>query len=200
MSVESPLLPVAAALIARYPYLDADPAAVAVWLGACAERTFAPGAVLCKEKTYGDACYIIVSGRVQVTRVDPRGVEHTLNVLDAPAIVGQLALIDSAVRHTTLLAMGPAPVEVRVLGRTLWQSLVASTTPAGQSVRRLMLSSLHEQLSTTHQRVTRIVSGGATLPQPERVVRLDADDFAPDALTDDLTDEQKIDVLNPYKR
>jgi CRP-like cAMP-binding protein len=201
---------IAAKLIAAYPFMGSDPAVASEWLHACGERVFPPGAVIYKENSYGDEVYIVVSGRVQVTRLDPTGRRRTLTTLEAPAILAQLSLIESTLRTTTLIADGFAPVHVRVLSRSVWQEYSQAATPAGASLRRIFLSSLLRQLSKTYQSITSITS--AALPavasmatgEPARkvvpVVHLDADDFEPDELTDDLTDEQKIDVLNPYKR
>jgi CRP-like cAMP-binding protein len=201
---------IAARLVAAYPFLGSDPAVAIEWLSACGERVFPPGSVIYKENSYGDEVYIVVSGRVQVTRLDPSGIRRTLTTLDAPAILAQLSLIESTLRTTTLIADGFAPVHVRVLDRSVWQAFSQSATPAGASLRRIFLSSLLRQLSKTYQSLTSITSApaGVAAPiaagEPARkvvpVVHLDADDFEPDELTDDLTDEQKIEVLNPYKR
>jgi CRP-like cAMP-binding protein len=204
------LLHIAARLVATYPFLGADPAVLVEWLGACSERVFPPGSVIYKENSYGDEVYIVVSGRVQVTRLDPTGRRRTLTTLEAPAILAQLSLIESTLRTTTLIADGFAPVHVRVLNRSVWQQYSQAATPAGASLRRIFLSSLLNQLSRTYQSLTSIASASAAAPaavstgEPARkvlpVIHLDADDFEPDELTDDLTDEQKIEVLNPYKR
>lgn len=203
---------IAARLVATYPFLGSDPTVIVEWLDACSERIFPPGAVIYKENSYGDEVYIIVSGRVQVTRLDPAGRRRTLTTLEAPAILAQLSLIESTLRTTTLIADGFAPVHVRVLDRSVWRQYSQAATPAGASMRRIFLSSLLQQLSRTYQSITSITSAAAVAPDsmpgvPGGLVRkvvpvihLDADDFEPDELTDDLTDEQKIEVLNPYKR
>ena len=118
-------------------------------------------------------------------------------------LVGQLSLIDQAIRSATLTAEGT--VVVRVIDMALWQRVAGSPTPEGSALRRVVMSSLQQQLFRTHQQISEIANGvGAAAPaaQPARlipVVRLDEDDFAPDHVTDDLTDEQKIAAINPHK-
>lgn len=191
-------------LVEAHPFLGVDPRHVQSWLVQCAERTFRPEQQLCKEKTYGEEAYVIAEGRVIVSRLDRKGFPQRLSVLDAPVLVGQLSLIDNAMRSATLTAEGV--VVARVIDLALWRRIAGSPTPEGSAMRRVVMSSLQQQLYRTHQQISEIAAGVGAAPaavQPERVipvVRLDEDDFAPDHLTDDLTDEQKIAAINPYKR
>lgn len=197
-------LPIARHLVEAHPFLGIDPKYVNAWLAECPERTYRPGQQLCKEKTYGDEAFVIIEGRIIVSRLDRKGFPQTLTTLVAPVLLGQLSLIDNAIRSATLTAEGT--VRVRVLDRATWQRLSLSATPEGSALRRLFLSSLQQQLFRTHAQISEIAAGVApAAPTPEigrviPVVRLDEDDFAPDHVTDDLTDEQKLLALNPYKR
>lgn len=196
------MLDIAYKLITAHPFLGATPEALAEVIATCSERRFKPGQVLCKEKTYGDEVFIVMEGRVVVSRLDAVGRSQNLTALDAPTMLGQLSLIDNAIRSATVSAEGY--VTARVLDRQTWLRLSHAPTAAGAALRRIFLSSLHQQLFRTHDRIAKIASGqdahrvapsGKVIP----VVSMSADDFAPDELTDDLTDEEKIEVLNPYK-
>ncbi len=197
-------LPIARHLVEAHPFLGIDPKNVNAWLSECPERIYRPGQQLCKEKTYGDEAFIIVEGRIIVSRFDRRGFPQTLTTLVGPVLLGQLSLIDNAIRSATLTAEGT--VKARILDRGTWQRLALSATAEGSALRRLFLSSLQQQLFRTHSQISEIAAGvHALAPTPELgrvipVVRLDEDDFAPDHVTDDLTDEQKLHALNPYKR
>lgn len=196
--------PIAKHLVEAHPFLGIDPRHVNSWLSECPERTYRPGQQLCKEKTYGDEAFIIIEGRIIVSRLDRKGFPQTLTTLVAPVLLGQLSLIDNAIRSATLTAEGT--VKVRVLDRGAWQRLSLACSLEGSSLRRIFLSSLQQQLFRTHAQISEIAKGvSAVQPAPVLgrvipVVRLDEDDFAPDHVTDDLTDEQKILALNPYKR
>src|SRR5207247_29089 len=63
----------------------------------------------------GDALYMIRSGRVKVTTVDPQGNELVLNQCEPGEVIGELSLIDSSPRSATAIAM--EPVQLLVLER-----------------------------------------------------------------------------------
>ncbi len=208
MSTEASMLVTARRLVEAHPFLGTDPKRVLTWLTACTERIYRPGQQLCKEKTYGDEAFFVLDGRVIVSRLDRKGLPQTLATVVGPVLLGQLALIDNAIRTATLTAEGI--VRVRALDRNLWRTMSVAPTAEGSSLRRIMLSSLQQQLYRTHEQITEIAAGNRAatpVPLPPQagdkvipVVRLAEDDFAPDHLTDDLTDEQKLEALNPYKR
>lgn len=200
---EAEMLLTARRLIEAHPFMGVDPKHIVGWLAECPERVFRPGQQLCKEKTYGDEAFVITEGRVLVSRLDRKGFPSPLSTIDAPALVGQLSLIDSAIRSATLTAEGI--VKVRVLDGATWLRIASAPTLEGSALRRLFMSSLQQQLFRTHQNISEIAAGVSSAPaQPSNkvipVVRLDDDDFAPDMFTDDLTDEQKIAAINPHKR
>jgi CRP-like cAMP-binding protein len=64
-------------------------------------KTFLPGDVLMREGDPGNAAYMIEHGRVEISKmVDGKRV--VLNTLGSGAIVGEMALIDSAPRMATV--------------------------------------------------------------------------------------------------
>lgn len=65
-------------------------------------RSFAPREVLMQEGSEGDACWLLLTGAVDVTRT---GVSTTLATLGPGALVGQLALLDRAPRSATVTAV-----------------------------------------------------------------------------------------------
>ncbi|MBX3189965.1 MAG: cyclic nucleotide-binding domain-containing protein [Labilithrix sp.] len=64
-------------------------------------RSFAPGEVLMKELSEGDACWLLLTGEVSVTRAASA---TSLATLGPGALVGQLALLDRAPRSATVTA------------------------------------------------------------------------------------------------
>jgi len=64
-------------------------------------RRFAAGSVIVKEGAEGDACFLIATGNVAVTRAQTK---TPLATLGPGALVGQLALIDRAPRSATVTA------------------------------------------------------------------------------------------------
>ncbi len=77
------------------------------------EIRVAPGDRICEEGEAGDAFYVILAGRVQVSKFLELGTQHLLNELYAGQFFGELALVEDAPRvasvdaleETTLLVM-----------------------------------------------------------------------------------------------
>jgi CRP/FNR family transcriptional regulator, cyclic AMP receptor protein len=57
-----------------------------------------PGVRLFDEGSPGDGCFVLTSGRVNVVRSGPGDAEIVLDVVQAPAIIGELALLDRSAR------------------------------------------------------------------------------------------------------
>jgi CRP/FNR family transcriptional regulator, cyclic AMP receptor protein len=87
-------------------------------------RTFAAGEVVMKEGTEGDACWLLLSGGVAVTRSTQ---SVPIASLGPGALVGQLALLDRAPRSATVTATAEtAALEVRADAFT---NLVRASSP-----------------------------------------------------------------------
>lgn len=69
------------------------------------KRPFPRGAIVIYEGAEGDSCYIILSGRTKVYVSDDQGKEVILNILGAGDYFGELALIDSAPRCASVMAL-----------------------------------------------------------------------------------------------
>lgn len=65
---------------------------------------FARGEAIFTEGEVGASLYVLVSGEVEVVRRAPDGAEKPLAVLDAPAVFGEMALIDREPRSATVRA------------------------------------------------------------------------------------------------
>lgn len=181
------LAAVAQRLLANHRFVAPDPSALHQVLLQCPERAYRDGEVLCKERSYGDEMWFLVAGRVKVVRRDIRNNEHLVAVVEAPDLIGPLALIDNTMRSATVVADGP--VVTRVLDRGAYVQLSTAATTAGAVLRRLLLSSLHQQLSRTHGRIRTLgapARPGSAPPPPAQA--------APPP-TVQILDEEEIDDL-----
>ena len=104
-------------LFARLP-----PAALAELARASLPRRYPAGQVLWSEGDPGDALLVLEEGRVRVSRFTPAGGEAVLAVVEAPAALGELALLDGAPRDATVTAQGP--VAVRLVPRAAFLALL----------------------------------------------------------------------------
>ena len=85
-------------------------------------RTYRRGQVLCSEGDSGESIYILEEGQLRVTQWTAAGDEAVLAVVEAPAAVGELSLLDGSPRSATLTAIGP--VRVRLIPRMAFMKLL----------------------------------------------------------------------------
>jgi CRP-like cAMP-binding protein len=85
-------------------------------------RTYPAGQVIWNEGDPGDALLVLEEGQIRVTRTTGGGVEVVLAVNDAPAALGELALLDGEPRSASVIAQ--RPVKVRFIPRTAFLALL----------------------------------------------------------------------------
>ena len=85
-------------------------------------RRYASGQVLWNEGDPGEALLVLEEGQLRVSRFTGAGVEVVLSVVEAPAALGELALLDGAPRDATVIAQ--RPVTVRLVPRSTFQELL----------------------------------------------------------------------------
>jgi CRP-like cAMP-binding protein len=85
-------------------------------------RRYAAGQVLWNEGDPGEALLVLEEGQLRVSRFTGAGIEVVLAVLEAPAALGELAVLDGAPRDASVIAQ--RPVTVRLISRTAFQALL----------------------------------------------------------------------------
>ncbi|MDP9362936.1 MAG: cyclic nucleotide-binding domain-containing protein, partial [Chloroflexota bacterium] len=79
-------------------------------------RRYPAGQVLWTEGDPGDALLVLEAGQLRISRFAPSGEEVVLAVVEPPAAVGELALLDGAPRSATVTAQ--RAVAVRLVPRS----------------------------------------------------------------------------------
>ncbi len=64
--------------------------------------------IIFREGEYGDRCYLICSGKIEIFITDDEGENHVLAELEAPSMFGELALLTSAPRNASARALVPS--------------------------------------------------------------------------------------------
>jgi len=98
------------------------PAALDALLAGGRTRAFAAGQILFVEGDPGDTLVILEEGQLRISRASVNGDEAVLAVVEAPAALGELALLDDAPRDATVTAQ--RPVSVRLIPRTVFRDLL----------------------------------------------------------------------------
>lgn len=123
--------------LAVVPLFDSlSPAAIDQLARASLVRRYPQGQILCNEGDPGDNLIILESGSLRVSRLLPGGDEVVLAVMDAPAVVGELALLDGAPRDATVTAQ--RGVSVRLIPRTVFLDLLRREPTAVEGLLRTL--------------------------------------------------------------
>lgn len=91
-------------------FSDLPPDALDELAGSARLRRFPAGQVLFSEGDPGDYLVVLEEGHLKVCRYSSSGEEIVLAVVEPPACVGELALIDGAPRDATIIAQRPVVV------------------------------------------------------------------------------------------
>jgi CRP/FNR family cyclic AMP-dependent transcriptional regulator len=99
-------------------------------------RRYAAGQVLWNEGDPGEALLVLEEGQLRVTRLTAAGVEVVLAVMEAPAALGELALLDGAPRDASVIAQ--RPVTVRYIPRSAFLALLRREPAMVESLLRTL--------------------------------------------------------------
>lgn len=96
----------AARKLASIPiFSDLSPENLEVMMRMVQLRRYPKGALIVGHDQAGACMYLLASGRVKVSLVNPEGKELVLNYLEAPAYFGEMSLVDSRARSADVTAI-----------------------------------------------------------------------------------------------
>ena len=131
--------PVATHRLADVPLFARLPAgALDELVRASRTRTYPAGQVIWSEGDPGDALLVLEEGQIRVTRTTGGGVEVVLAVNEAPAALGELALLDGEPRSASVIAQ--RPVRVRYIPRTAFLSVLRQEPAAVEGLLHTLAS------------------------------------------------------------
>ncbi len=143
------------------PMDDAERAAVAELMD---EVTFKAGQQIFHERDQGGVCYIIRSGRIELTVLDESGETLVVDVLEPGELCGELSLLDGGSRSTTAVAL--TNVEVLVLERPEFLAFLRRQPDASLDVLSALAKRIRRADKLLKQRVqdpNELIEEGATL-------------------------------------
>jgi CRP/FNR family transcriptional regulator len=140
----------AAGLLARVPLLsDLEEEELQRIAQVAIPRSFPKGARVFHEGDTSDACYVIRSGEVRVTREHPDGRAIALATLGPGELVGELAMIDGGSRSASVEAL--TDVELLAVSAADMKSLLERN--AGITAK--LVVALTKRLRETNERISR---------------------------------------------
>ena len=103
-------------------FSDLDDDSLALIAGAARRVKFPKGSVVFQEGDPGDYLLLIQQGQVKVVLLGDGGEETIINLLEPPALLGEIALLDDAPRSATVIAV--AATEFLQIGRGPFLALI----------------------------------------------------------------------------
>ncbi len=131
---------------------------LAVAMGLGEHVVLAPGQTLFTEDEVNDAIYVLLTGRVQLLLNDTRGVARHLVDLDAPALVGQVGIIERSPRDATCRATAQHRAGLVRLDRDLVTLTYSRPDEVGAAVRRAIGASMLQRLAAVHTNLSPLKS------------------------------------------
>jgi uncharacterized membrane protein len=128
------------------------------------EVTFAPEQQLFHERDKGGICYVLRSGRVELSVLDDKGEKLVVDVLEPGELCGELSLLDGGDRSTTAVAL--TKVEALVLERPEFVDFLRRQPDAALDVLAALAKRIRRADKLLKQRVqdpNEIIAGEATL-------------------------------------
>lgn len=105
-------------------------------VGASRVRHYPRGQILCNEGDPGDNLIVLEAGQLRISRFTLVGEEAVLAVIDPPAAVGELSLLDGAPRDATVTAQ--RAVTVRLIPRPVFLDVLTRDPGAVEGVLRTL--------------------------------------------------------------
>ena len=153
---EETLRPVAQNLLRTYMVRSSRSRDLAAALMKGNLHSWSKGEQLCKEGDVSSDMFVILKGQLRVLRRDANGEDKELAVLDPPAMVGQMGLVDGSTRSATCEAL--SQLGALVIDQRAFNSLLEEPSPAGSAFRHLLLSSMTRQLTTANQKIRDLIT------------------------------------------
>lgn len=140
----------AAELLARVPLLSGlEPSELERIAQVAIPRSFPKGSRIFHEGDQSDACYVIRSGEVRVTREHPDGRAIALATLGPGELVGELAMLDGGVRSASVETL--SEVELLAVSAADMKGLLERNA---QITAKLVVA-LTKRLRETNERISR---------------------------------------------
>jgi len=128
------------------------------------EVNFPAGKQLFHERDAGGICYVLRSGRVELSVTDESGEKLIVDVLEPGELCGELSLLDGGDRSTTAVAL--THVEALVLERPEFLDFLKQKPDAALDVLNALSKRIRRADKLLKQRVqdpNELIEGGATL-------------------------------------
>ncbi|HIA00996.1 MAG TPA: cyclic nucleotide-binding domain-containing protein [Myxococcales bacterium] len=128
-------------------------------------KSYSAGSLLCCEGDFGNSCFILVHGQVEILR-KMNGNPRVLARLEKGAMVGQMSLVDGAPRSATVRAVDECVV--LELERVVFERLLQASNPVAMQFQDQIAVAGIRQLRMANQRLASLLASKQAKPRPRR--------------------------------
>jgi CRP-like cAMP-binding protein len=105
-------------------------------------RTYQPGEIVFSEYEPGDSFYLIQAGRVRITKI-VGDIEKNIDILSAPEIFGEMAILEGAPRSATAIALDT--VKVLEFNRANFEILMIGNPQIALRLMKVFTKRIYDQ-------------------------------------------------------
>lgn len=105
-------------------------------------RTYQPGELIFSEYEPGDSFYLIQAGRVRITKI-VGDIEKNIDILSAPEIFGEMAILEGAPRSATAIAL--ETVKVLEFNRANFEILMMGNPQIALRLLKVFTKRIYDQ-------------------------------------------------------
>lgn len=147
---------VAEALLQQHGLDTVHAADLASALSSATLKRLVDDEVLCHEGDQGNFMWVLLKGKIRVFKRDYQGRERKLATMLPPTMLGHMAVVDGTRRSATCRAVGE--VLLVAVDRGRFDAMMRDTGPQGDVFRRVLITSLWQQLAKGNQRIADLMS------------------------------------------
>ncbi|MFH1808696.1 MAG: cyclic nucleotide-binding domain-containing protein [Pseudomonadota bacterium] len=137
-----------------------EPAHLAQVVSLAVEEEYPAGARIFNEGDPGDRLFVIIEGRVRISKLIPNAGEEALTILEAGSYFGEMALIDESTRSAHAIAH--STVRLASIERTAFEQLLFVNRDLAYDVLWSFVRTLSSRLRETNDKLKTffVLSGG----------------------------------------
>ena len=169
---EESLRPVARSLLRSYQVRIARSRDLAEALARGTLSSWSDKDLIFNEGDPSKAVEVVLKGKVRVLKRDASGNNKELAVLNSPAMIGHMGMVDGSMRSASCIAVGS--VGCISIDQETFRELLGETSNPGAAFRHLILSSLSMQLTTANNKIRHLIDDMESEKRREKVSLEDA--------------------------
>ncbi len=138
-------------------------------LSATIPVTIPPQGIIFREGGEGVGLYLLLTGRAEILKQNPEGVEQQIATVEAPTVLGELSLVTEGTHSATV--RGLTSCELRLLRKEKFRQLVQSDNLAAHQLVSTIAEVLARRLLKMDEKILELLGQRNAPPPVEELAR-----------------------------